>query len=152
MTGDSSIVKNAYYFFIPCPSHSICYGTPKKIESHSTGTYTRINLSISLSVHLSLSLYLSRSLSLSLSFTHTLSLTLSLLLSASLSLYNFFLSTCSLTYLSTPLLEQMLSARSFCKHHEYIFALLCLLNVNMGALDLSHSGESTTSAAGYVIY
>ena len=34
---------------------------------------------------------------------------------------------------------QMLRARSFCKHHEYIFALLCLLNVNMGALDLARS-------------
>lgn len=32
---------------------------------------------------------------------------------------------------------QMLRARAFCVHHEYIFALLCLLNVNMGALDLS---------------
>ena len=32
---------------------------------------------------------------------------------------------------------QMLRAAAFCRHHEYIFALLCLLNVNMGALDLS---------------
>ncbi len=32
---------------------------------------------------------------------------------------------------------QMLKATTFCMHHEYIFALLCLLNVNMGALDLS---------------
>ena len=35
---------------------------------------------------------------------------------------------------------QMLRASAFCRHHEYIFALLCLLNVNMGALDLSRSG------------
>ena len=33
--------------------------------------------------------------------------------------------------------SQILRARTFCRHHEYIFALLCLLNVNMGALDLS---------------
>jgi len=32
---------------------------------------------------------------------------------------------------------QMLKATTFCVHHSYIFALLCLLNVNMGALDLS---------------
>ena len=36
---------------------------------------------------------------------------------------------------------QILRARSFCRHHEYIFALLCLLNVNMGALDLSQRAE-----------
>lgn len=35
----------------------------------------------------------------------------------------------------------MLRASAFCRHHEYIFALLCLLNVNMGALDLSRSGS-----------
>ena len=33
--------------------------------------------------------------------------------------------------------SQILRASAFCRHHEYIFALLCLLNVNMGALDLS---------------
>jgi hypothetical protein len=33
--------------------------------------------------------------------------------------------------------SQILKARTFCRYHEYIFALLCLLNVNMGALDLS---------------
>eukprot|EP00605_Chrysophyceae_sp_TOSAG23-4_P001862 GSChrysophyteH1.ASY1.ANO1.2054.1 assembled CDS len=38
--------------------------------------------------------------------------------------------------------SQILRARAFCKYHEYIFALLCLLNVNMGALDLSKAGES----------
>lgn len=32
---------------------------------------------------------------------------------------------------------QILRASAFCRHHDYIFALLCLLNVNMGALDLS---------------
>jgi hypothetical protein len=36
---------------------------------------------------------------------------------------------------------QMLRARAFCKHNEYIFALLCLLNVNMGALDLARTNE-----------
>ena len=35
---------------------------------------------------------------------------------------------------------QMLRAAAFCRHNEYVFALLCLLNVNMGALDLSRSG------------
>jgi hypothetical protein len=47
---------------------------------------------------------------------------------------------------------QMLRARAFCIHHEYIFALLCLLNVNMGALDLSQSplmAEEYTSVDGY---
>ena len=32
---------------------------------------------------------------------------------------------------------QMLRASAFCRHHEYIFALLCMLNINMGALDAS---------------
>lgn len=47
---------------------------------------------------------------------------------------------------------QMLRARQFCIHHEYIFALLCLLNVNMGALDLSQPSavaEEYTSVDGY---
>jgi len=35
---------------------------------------------------------------------------------------------------------QILQASAFCRHHEYIFALLCLLNVNMGALDMSSEG------------
>mmetsp|Transcript_8597 Transcript_8597/g.14567 ORF Transcript_8597/g.14567 Transcript_8597/m.14567 type:complete len:515 (-) Transcript_8597:283-1827(-) len=33
--------------------------------------------------------------------------------------------------------HSMLKASSFCLRHDYIFALLCLLNVNMGGLDLS---------------
>jgi hypothetical protein len=33
--------------------------------------------------------------------------------------------------------SQILRATAFCRHHDYIFALLCMLNVNMGALDLS---------------
>lgn len=37
--------------------------------------------------------------------------------------------------------SQILQASTFCKHHEYIFALLCMLNVNMGALDLSKSAD-----------
>ena len=36
---------------------------------------------------------------------------------------------------------QMLRASAFCRHHEYIFALLCMLNVNMGALDLSRKDD-----------
>ena len=50
------------------------------------------------------------------------------------------------------LVLQMLRARQFCIHHEYIFALLCLLNVNMGALDLSQPSnvaEEYTSVDGY---
>lgn len=33
--------------------------------------------------------------------------------------------------------SQILRASAFCRFHDYIFALLCMLNVNMGALDLS---------------
>lgn len=47
---------------------------------------------------------------------------------------------------------QILRARSFCKHHEYIFALLCLLNVNMGALDLSRSKETNATGDSYTRY
>jgi hypothetical protein len=39
--------------------------------------------------------------------------------------------------------SQILQASSFCKAHEDIFALLCLLNVNMGALDLSKASETS---------
>jgi hypothetical protein len=35
---------------------------------------------------------------------------------------------------------QILRASAFCRHHEYIFALLCMLNVNMGALNISKRG------------
>jgi hypothetical protein len=35
---------------------------------------------------------------------------------------------------------QILRASAFCRHHEYIFALLCMLNVNMGALNISKKG------------
>jgi hypothetical protein len=38
--------------------------------------------------------------------------------------------------------SQILRAKAFCRYHEYIFALLCLLNINMGALDLSKGGDS----------
>lgn len=42
----------------------------------------------------------------------------------------------------------LLRARSFVARHDYIFALLCLLNVNMGALNTSAlllgNGESAT--------
>lgn len=46
---------------------------------------------------------------------------------------------------------QMLRARAFCVYHEYIFALLCMLNINMGALDLSQpaSTDEYTSVDGF---
>lgn len=37
---------------------------------------------------------------------------------------------------------QILRASAFCRHHEYIFALLCMLNINMGALNISNSHKS----------
>eukprot|EP00598_Pedospumella_elongata_P004268 CAMPEP_0184977100 /NCGR_PEP_ID=MMETSP1098-20130426/7851_1 /TAXON_ID=89044 /ORGANISM="Spumella elongata, Strain CCAP 955/1" /LENGTH=765 /DNA_ID=CAMNT_0027500049 /DNA_START=110 /DNA_END=2407 /DNA_ORIENTATION=- len=37
---------------------------------------------------------------------------------------------------------QILRASAFCRHHEYIFALLCMLNINMGALNISNSKSS----------
>jgi len=33
----------------------------------------------------------------------------------------------------------LLKSDAFCVRHEYVFSLLCLLNVNMGALDLSRT-------------
>ena len=38
--------------------------------------------------------------------------------------------------------ESLLRASAFVARHEYIFALLCLLNVNMGALDLAARGDA----------
>jgi hypothetical protein len=32
---------------------------------------------------------------------------------------------------------QLLRASAFCRYHDYIFALICMLNINMAALDLS---------------
>lgn len=40
--------------------------------------------------------------------------------------------------------SQILRASAFCRYHDYIFALLCLLNVNMGALDLSRAGKENS--------
>lgn len=40
----------------------------------------------------------------------------------------------------------MLKASAFVTRHEYIFALLCILNVNMGALDLSRPEGAEQSA------
>ena len=41
----------------------------------------------------------------------------------------------------------MLKASAFVTRHEYIFALLCILNVNMGALDLSRpEGDGDSSS------
>ena len=39
---------------------------------------------------------------------------------------------------------QILRASAFCRHHEYIFALLCMLNVNMGALNISKKGSASS--------
>jgi hypothetical protein len=38
--------------------------------------------------------------------------------------------------------SQLLRATAFCRYHDYIFALICMLNVNMGALDLGKSGDT----------
>lgn len=38
---------------------------------------------------------------------------------------------------------QILRASAFCRHHDYIFALVCMLNVNMGALDITEHGMKT---------
>ncbi len=42
---------------------------------------------------------------------------------------------------------QLLRAAAFCRYHDYIFALICMLNINMGALDLGRSATSSTSSA-----
>lgn len=42
--------------------------------------------------------------------------------------------------------SQILRASAFCRHHEYIFALLCMLNVNMGALNLGKKGNNVSVA------
>lgn len=42
----------------------------------------------------------------------------------------------------------VLRAAAFCAHHEYIFALLCILNVNAGAVDLSAAGAKQHSRDG----
>lgn len=42
---------------------------------------------------------------------------------------------------------QILRASAFCRHHEYIFALLCMLNVNMGALNISARESAMTDEA-----
>ena len=34
-----------------------------------------------------------------------------------------------------------LRASAFCRYHDYIFALLCILNVNMGALDIGSGSK-----------
>ena len=43
--------------------------------------------------------------------------------------------------------SQILRASAFCRHHEYIFALLCMLNVNMGALNIGKKGNNNLSVA-----
>lgn len=39
----------------------------------------------------------------------------------------------------------MIKASTFCIHYPSIYSLLCLLNINMGALDLSRYGNDTSS-------
>lgn len=41
----------------------------------------------------------------------------------------------------------LLQARPFIVRHDYIFALLCLLNVNMGVLDSGAAGGADTGDA-----
>eukprot|EP01039_Chlorochromonas_danica_P001318 gene1318-1439_t len=38
---------------------------------------------------------------------------------------------------------QLLRAAAFCRYHDYIFALICILNVNMGSLDISRSSSDS---------
>ncbi len=38
--------------------------------------------------------------------------------------------------------SQLVRASEFCRYHDYIFALICMLNINMGALDLSRAGSN----------
>eukprot|EP01036_Dinobryon_divergens_P031490 gene31490-40897_t len=42
---------------------------------------------------------------------------------------------------------QMLRASAFCRYHDYIFALLCILNVNMGALEYGSEDDDDHFAA-----
>jgi hypothetical protein len=37
--------------------------------------------------------------------------------------------------------SQLLRAAAFCRYHDYIFALICMLNINMAALDLGRKGD-----------
>lgn len=40
---------------------------------------------------------------------------------------------------------QLLRAAAFCRYHDYIFTLICMLNVNMGALDIGKTTPSTVA-------
>lgn len=42
--------------------------------------------------------------------------------------------------------SQILRASAFCRYHDYIFALICMLNINMGALDISRKDGSNEDA------
>lgn len=46
--------------------------------------------------------------------------------------------------------SQILRASAFCRYHDYIFALICMLNVNMGALDLARAKDGS-SEDGYAL-
>lgn len=45
--------------------------------------------------------------------------------------------------------SQLLRASAFCRYHDYIFALICMLNINMGALDLAGATKATNSEDNY---
>lgn len=45
--------------------------------------------------------------------------------------------------------SQLLRASAFCRFHDYIFALICMLNINMGALDLAGATKATNSEDNY---
>jgi hypothetical protein len=47
--------------------------------------------------------------------------------------------------------QQLLRASAFCRFHDYIFALICMLNVNMGALDLSKGDLYVLSFSGVTL-
>jgi hypothetical protein len=42
---------------------------------------------------------------------------------------------------------QLLRASAFCRYHDYIFTLICMLNINMGALNLTKNTEATAAGS-----
>jgi hypothetical protein len=42
---------------------------------------------------------------------------------------------------------QLLRASAFCRYHDYIFTLICMLNINMGALNLTKNAEATAAGS-----
>jgi hypothetical protein len=43
--------------------------------------------------------------------------------------------------------SQLLRASAFCRYHDYIFTLICMLNINMGALDLHPPSHNNTTSS-----